>query len=136
MSKSNTGEKRILIVEDSETIAHSLAYVLEGYGTTNIANNGAEALKKAFMDSYDIIISDIQMPVMDGIEFYKAAVENDPGVKGRFLFHTSSFEEDHLNFIINNAVPVIFKAADTKELLRVVNEILDGSYVYNPENIE
>jgi CheY-like chemotaxis protein len=121
-------KKKILVVEDAEAIAHALTGLFETYGTIDVAYNGSEALIKVFLDSFDIIISDIQMPVMDGIEFYKAAVEKDPGLKSRFLFYTASFEKDHLNFIVGNKIPVLFKPADTKELVRAVTEILYRQY--------
>jgi two-component system response regulator YesN len=124
----NSNNKKILIVEDTEAIAYSLNGLLEKYGAIDIARNGEEALMKVFLDSFDIIISDIKMPFMNGIEFYKAAVENDPSIKKRFLFHTASFEKDHLSFILNNNVPVLFKPADTKELVRAVTEILYRQY--------
>jgi DNA-binding NtrC family response regulator len=121
-------KQKILIVEDCEAIADSLALLLEKYGAVEIADNGQKALVKVDLDYYDAVISDINMPVMDGIKFYKAAVEADPGVKDRFMFYTSSFTTEHINFFIENDVPYLFKPAQVQDIESIVCEILDKSF--------
>ena len=61
--------KHILLVEDEEHLLKTiqLNLELEGY-TVSIANNGIEGVKKVQHNRYDIILMDIQMPVMDGYE--------------------------------------------------------------------
>jgi len=65
-------EDRILIVDDEQGICSLLARRLtrEGYLCTT-ANNGREALSRFYKDAFSLIISDIKMPEMDGIEFLK-----------------------------------------------------------------
>jgi DNA-binding NtrC family response regulator len=60
---------RILIVDDEEIIRDSLSFVLtkEGY-TVETAENGGMALKKIQTESFDIIITDLEMPELKGIE--------------------------------------------------------------------
>ncbi len=62
-------EKRVLIVEDEEKIARLLQLELnfEGY-TTEIATNGREALDKALSQAWDLILLDVMIPEMTGIE--------------------------------------------------------------------
>jgi len=63
-------EKNILIVDDSESIREILKSLLdkEGY-TITTANNGSEALKISSNNQFDLIMTDLHMPKMDGIEF-------------------------------------------------------------------
>lgn len=122
---SENNKKKILIVENTETITKYLADILGKYGTVDIANNGQEALVKVSLECFDVIISDIKIPIMDGIEFYKAAVESDASLKGRFLFLTSFFSKEHLNFFIDNNVPYLFKPPDIEEIKKAVDEILE-----------
>jgi CheY-like chemotaxis protein len=117
-------EKKILIVEDTRVIAECLSDLLDSYGEIDIAYNGQEALAKVAFASFNAVISDVNMPVMDGIEFYRAAVKNDPGIKDRFMFFTSSFETKHLNFFIDNDVPFLFKPAQAGEIISMVTRIL------------
>lgn len=61
--------KKILIADDSRSVRQLLLFVLEqdGYGVDS-AENGAEALVLARANHYDMVITDINMPVMGGIE--------------------------------------------------------------------
>ena len=64
--------KKILVIDDEELITKSLLKLLsnEGYNTT-VAKSGKEALEKVKKIDVDLIISDVRMPEMDGIETIK-----------------------------------------------------------------
>jgi DNA-binding response OmpR family regulator len=121
--------KRILIVEDTEPIANALAMLLGKYGTVDIVHNGRDALMKVSLYYYDAIVSDIHMPFMNGIEFFEAATEINADIRRRFMFLTSSFSEEHLNFFIDNDVPYLFKPAQAEEIENLIGDIVSGSYV-------
>ena len=61
---------KILIAEDDRELAELFCHVLtkNGYAVKGVGN-GKEALEAVHSDYYDLIISDIMMPVMDGCEF-------------------------------------------------------------------
>lgn len=65
-------DKKILAVDDSVSIRTSISFVLkqEGYDITE-AVDGVDGLAKAKADKYNLIITDINMPNMDGIEMIK-----------------------------------------------------------------
>ncbi len=64
--------KRILLAEDSKENQVLFKIYLESEGLfTDIVETGADAIKKAFNENYDLILMDIQMPVMDGYEALK-----------------------------------------------------------------
>jgi signal transduction histidine kinase/CheY-like chemotaxis protein/CHASE1-domain containing sensor protein len=61
--------KKILIVEDSEDNQEIFKFFLQAAGARiDVADNGADAVKKASSDNYDLILMDIQLPIMDGLE--------------------------------------------------------------------
>ncbi|MBR5866811.1 MAG: response regulator [Spirochaetaceae bacterium] len=64
--------KKILAVDDSISIRKSISFILgqENYDVTE-AEDGADGLKKAMSDKFGLIITDINMPNMDGIQFIK-----------------------------------------------------------------
>ena len=64
--------KNILVIDDEELITKSLLKLLdiEGYKTT-IARSGSEAIEKIKETNFDLIISDVRMPGLDGIETIK-----------------------------------------------------------------
>ncbi len=68
-AQETSGTKRILLVEDNEINQMITAAMLEKLGyNTDIRENGQEALNAVKTTSYDLILMDIQMPVMDGLE--------------------------------------------------------------------
>ena len=71
--------KHIMIVDDSKTIRNLLAFVVktEGFRVTT-AEDGLDALEKLYsMEAVDLIISDVNMPRMDGFTFIKTLREPD-----------------------------------------------------------
>ena len=64
---------RILVVDDERQITRMLRASLQASGyDVRIANNGAEALERFSADAPDLVISDLAMPVMDGLELTRA----------------------------------------------------------------
>ena len=65
-------EKRILVVDDSRTMRDMLTSTLEFFGFHVVAaEDGLDGLSKAKIDKFDLIITDINMPNMDGYELIK-----------------------------------------------------------------
>jgi CheY-like chemotaxis protein len=73
--------KKILIIEDDEIIAkmYEIELLCEGY-KTSIASSGPEGIEKVQNESPSLILLDIQMPVMDGVETLKR-IRNLPNGK-------------------------------------------------------
>src|SRR2546430_10037137 len=68
--------RAILVVDDEAEIAALLAEMLEGAGhRVEIAADGAVALEMLERRGYDLILTDTKMPVLDGVEFYRARSE-------------------------------------------------------------
>ncbi|CAK0766646.1 Chemotaxis protein CheY [Gammaproteobacteria bacterium] len=70
--------KRILIIDDAPTVRMYYRQVLEsdGFSVTEAAN-GVEGLEKAFAETFDLLVVDVNMPVMDGYALLRA-VRCDP----------------------------------------------------------
>jgi two-component system chemotaxis response regulator CheY len=71
--------EHILIVDDSKTVRNLVAFIIkrEGYKVT-MAEDGLDGLEKLFSaDKIDLIISDVNMPRMDGFTFIKQVREQD-----------------------------------------------------------
>ncbi|MFP4597411.1 MAG: response regulator [Persicimonas sp.] len=76
--RSDNELRRILIAEDVETIAASIAFVLsEGPFEIEIARNGAKALARLREGTYDLLLSDVQMPEMGGLELLQTIRADD-----------------------------------------------------------
>ncbi|RLA93356.1 MAG: sigma-54-dependent Fis family transcriptional regulator, partial [Deltaproteobacteria bacterium] len=69
-------KRQILIVDDEENMRHMLTELLsdEGYGV-DTARNGEEALNYMEEKEFDLVLCDVRMPKMDGLEFLRKARE-------------------------------------------------------------
>ena len=89
-----SGQARILIVEDDDSVRIFTARALQVDGhSTDMASDGAEGLDmiKADEGRYDLVLSDIRMPVMDGIEMAETAAKAFPDL--RILLMTGYAEQ-------------------------------------------
>ena len=70
--------KKILIAEDNDSNFILMTYILKKYYQFERAKNGQEAVEMAEKGGYDIVLMDIKMPIMDGLEATKAIKEKFP----------------------------------------------------------
>ncbi|OGP18501.1 MAG: hypothetical protein A2V21_310070 [Deltaproteobacteria bacterium GWC2_55_46] len=81
--------RKILVVDDDDSVRDLCTEVLSVAGyQVDTASQGVEGLERLRRGSYDLVISDVNMPELGGVEFYENAVEACPGLKERFLFMT------------------------------------------------
>jgi two-component system cell cycle response regulator CpdR len=109
---------RILITEDEESLRRFVARALrlDGHETFE-AGDGAEGLERLDEGSYDLLLSDIRMPVMDGIELAHEAAARFPQMK--ILLMTGYAEQreraDDLATKIVDVVPKPFALPDIRK---------------------
>ena len=118
--------KKVLVVDDEVHIVHVVAIKLRHNGYEVIsAENGAEALELALKENPDIIVTDVQMPLMSGPEFVQKLRQNDQTKNTPVIMLTArSFtieEEEKQNLKISQCLS---KPFSPKELLRSIEDIL------------
>ena len=109
---------KILVVEDNEKNRRLLRDVLQFNGFEVIeAINGEEGLSMARTENPDIILMDMQMPVMDGFTAIRT-LRNDPGLKQIKIVAVTSFAMtgDREKIIAAGADGYVAKPIDTREL--------------------
>lgn len=115
--------KKILVVEDDPRLKSNISELLQAEGyNTNCASNGLEALNYIREEVPDLIISDIMMPMMDGMEFIKRIQSNSNTSSIPFIFLTAKVEAfDIRNGMNLGADDYITKPFKTAELLKAVS---------------
>ncbi len=118
--------RKILVVDDSEQNRMLLNDVLTYHGfTVLLAANGEEAVRLAREQIPDLILMDIQMPVMNGLEAGKL-LRTNPLTKNIALIALSSFNllDDHENFFATGFDGYIAKPIDIRELPKILEGYL------------
>ena len=87
---------RVLLVEDEEAVRQPVARYLARRGATvDEAGHGVEAMARVAQVRPDVIVADLRMPVMDGMEFFRHLRGTDPGLAERVLFLSGDFSQLH-----------------------------------------
>jgi len=142
----------ILIIDDEKAIRKALTEILsaEGYKTEE-AGDGEEGLKKFKERSYDVVLCDIKMPKLDGIEFLQKATESNADVpvimisghgnietavdavkKGAFDYISKPPDLNRMLITIRNAMDRSSLVTETKVLKRRVNRVQEMIGESNP----
>ena len=118
-------KKRLLIVDDERAVRLLLAEILslEGYAV-DLAEHGKHALQMLRRNSYDLIITDVNMPEMDGISFYRAIKEELPELKDRVLFLTGNPTDEAISFFKENSCKYMAKPFNGLDLLEQIEDII------------
>lgn len=114
--------RRILVVDDDEVIGFLLREMLVTSlaAEVEVVPSGMQALRHLDRNDYDLVISDIQMPEMSGIELYRHLVATRPAIAARFIFITGySGSQDLKQRIAAWKVPVIAKPFTLPRLVEV-----------------
>jgi CheY-like chemotaxis protein len=119
---------RILLVDDDPMITELVVDMLgmEGYDV-DTANNGLEALQKLERQRYDLIITDLHMPKLDGSGFYRELGRRKLHSLKRIIFltGTTGASEEH-RFVQESGVPVLFKPFNVSDLIELVRRLLSS----------
>lgn len=124
----------ILIVDDDESIQYILKEIFTSYNySVDIVNNGFECLENLKHNHYDIIISDIDMPVMGGVELFMNLSSNPGFNKDKIIFMSGSHA--YQSFIHENNLKFIPKPFSIKFLVDQVDTTLFKIYISDNKNI-
>ena len=126
--RSCQGVKRILVVEDSPTMRALISLALEDLDVSlkiDEAANGFEALRLLPRNRYDLIVTDINMPEINGLELV-SFVKRDDGHRGvrLVIVSTEGSERDRRKGLELGADAYLVKPFDPDELREIAAELL------------
>lgn len=124
-TKANAGERSVLIVDDEPDIRESLADILAGAGhRVTSATSGREALERIAAQRFDVILTDIRMPDVDGRALYREIERRWPSQIVRVVFVTGDTLASELReFVCETGRRVIEKPFLPAEVRRIVAEV-------------
>jgi CheY-like chemotaxis protein len=122
-------DKRVLVVDDEEFLLECLTDAISSWGcATTACAMGAEAIEKLQQGTFDLIISDIRMPGLSGIQLYQWIQANQPAMTRQILFTTGdSFDPETRGFLESEKVPHLGKPFDLKKLKQALNDLFLSS---------
>lgn len=117
----------ILVVEDSPTMRQLIVFALKRLKDISVveAGDGVDGLKKLSSQKFDLLIADINMPIMDGLKLV-SLVRQDPKYKDMpiIIVTTEGAEEDKKRGLTLGANAYLTKPVQTNQLIATVKELL------------
>ncbi len=114
--------KRILVIDDDTMIRELMISILNKNHQVESADNGKTALDKINNDSYDLIISDLRMPGVDGFTLYNTLRSKKNGIEKKVIFTTGdTYDPKTKKFIEETKSTCLPKPFNILDLTEVVN---------------
>ena len=124
---------KILIVDDHPLIQQGIKALLADEGKFDIStevNNAEDALQKLAVEHFDLVIMDIKMPGMGGVQATREITSKHPGVK---ILASSMLEDKHYieEMLKAGAQGYVLKNATSREMLNAINTIMGGQTYFS-----
>jgi CheY-like chemotaxis protein len=122
---------RILVVDDEPGVRILLdrALTRDGHTVVTVADAGSAKDKLDAGEAYDVIITDVRMPGMNGIELYSRVVEQKPEMKNRIIFVTGDvMGMDIRTFLAQNKLPYLAKPFNIEAIKQQVSSIMETGH--------
>ena len=120
-------EYKVLIVEDSPTMRQLISFALKRLRGVSLveASDGVDGLKKLSAEKFDLIFTDINMPIMDGLKLV-SLVRNDAGYKVTpiVVITTEGAQEDRARALALGANDYITKPIQANRILDIARDLL------------
>jgi len=126
---------KVFLVDDHQLFRNGLSLLLENeknIAITGEAENGKQFLESIIQEQPDIVLMDIEMPVMDGFQATEAVCHTYPDIK---VISLTMFGEEHyyLKMIEAGAKGFILKNSDIDEVIKAIKKVNDGGTYFSQE---
>jgi CheY-like chemotaxis protein len=118
--RPSLAKQRVLVVDDTEPVARSIAALLRDH-EVQITSSGAQALEHLERGRFDVVISDVMMPQMTGIELFERAIEVRAELARRWIFVTGGTLTEDIDAALERiGAPIVTKPIARSDLLEAV----------------
>ncbi|MEK7678758.1 MAG: ATP-binding protein, partial [Deltaproteobacteria bacterium] len=121
--------ENILVVDDEKSIRDALSAILIGSGfKVAAARDGKEALDMLDRTKFSLLLTDIKMPGISGIELYGAVAKKFPYLQNRIIMLTGDvFSQEVRDFLSSTGCPYLLKPCEPKDIAELINKVLARS---------
>ena len=132
--KQSTGRIRVLVADDHPVFRRGMRAILGAEPDTELvgeATDGEEAVARALELRPDVILMDLNMPNVNGIEATRRILEASPGTA---ILMLTMFEDDKsiLAAMRAGAHGYVLKGADGAETIRAIHAVANGEAIFGP----
>lgn len=126
ISSPHVPRARLLIIDDEVPLVRAYRRSLGQHHDVTVAFNGQEALAiLSESQDYDVILCDLMMPGLDGVEVYEAALKIEPTLRERFVFCTGGATSTHTReFVSERGIHLLEKPVDFATLNHAILEVI------------
>ena len=121
---------KALVIDDEPSIVRFCRKVLEGMGfEVSSTGDGYLAMEMVDKTDFELILVDIRLPKMSGIELFTRLKKDDPDIASKIVFMTGSvMGRETGNFLDKNTCPYLLKPFRADQLREVIIESIGSSY--------
>lgn len=126
---------KVMVVDDQRLLREGLKTILDlehDLSVVQLAENGRDALDKIAETHPDVVLMDIRMPVMDGVECTKIIKQQYPEIKVLIL---TTFDDDEyiIEALKHGALGYILKDLSSEKLVSAIRDVYEGNSIMQPE---
>lgn len=118
---------KVMVVDDVEGVRRMLTYALEDDYNVSQASNGLEALQLAESEHPDVIVMDLDMPVMDGVEATRRIKSNPRLAHIKVLAVSGQNNSEKSRLVKDDCDAFIEKPFEVNDLVEAVKRLADGN---------
>jgi len=116
---------RLLVIDDEPKLASAVRRALRGWSDITFLDDGRSALDLLGRESFDVILCDLMMPKMSGIELFAHLLRDHPAAAERVVFLTGgAFTPEAREFLAQIDNPWLEKPFESGELRRLLSEVV------------
>lgn len=126
MTRAENIRKKILLVEDEPVIGRLFKRILNAEGfDVDFVQDGRIAIETVNNNHYDLCISDIRLPGINGIQLYEQLKANHPQLSLKVIFITGDTMNANIQlFLQESGMPWLVKPFNPEELVTIVRRLL------------